>query len=208
MIWSSFPDSALALAMIGSGFIGDQPLHSRPMGSVETNSSAQPSPFWTFSLGFYRQPGVAEACLELQDRCGVDVNVVLFLLWTATLKRHLQTAEVRTLADKVRAWQTEVVVPIRNLRRLLKGAPPLLGKRAAELFRTKIKAVELESERLQQEAMFALAPTLRSEAVETVEEAAQAGLANYQNVMGRQFEVTATKTLLDALRLWESRERV
>jgi uncharacterized protein (TIGR02444 family) len=177
------------------------------MSSVETNSSAQPSPFWTFSLGFYRQPGVPEACLELQDRCGVDVNVVLFLLWTATLKRHLQIVEVQTLADKVRAWQTEVVVPIRNLRRFLKSPPPLLDKGVAELFRTKIKAVELESERLQQEAMFALAPTLRGELAETVEEAAQASLANYQSVAGQRFEITATKTLMDALHLWESRER-
>jgi uncharacterized protein (TIGR02444 family) len=193
--------------MIGSDFTGNQSRHSSPMSSVETNSSAQPSPFWTFSLGFYRQPGVPEACLELQDRCGVDVNVVLFLLWTATLKRRLQTAEVRTLADKVRTWQTEVVVPIRNLRRFLKSPPPLLDKGVAELFRTKIKAVELESERLQQEAMFALAPTLRGELAETVEEAAQASLANYQSVAGQRFEITATKTLMDALHLWESRER-
>jgi uncharacterized protein (TIGR02444 family) len=193
--------------MVGSGFIGDQPRHSSPMSSVETNSSAQPSPFWTFSLGFYRQPGVAEACLELQDRCGVDVNVVLFLLWTATLKRRLQAAEVRTLADKVRAWQTEVVVPIRNLRRLLKSPPPLLDKGVAELFRAKIKAVELESERLQQEAMFALAPSLRGEPAETVGEAAEASLVNYQSVMGRNFEITASKTLVDALRLWGPRER-
>ena len=53
------------------------------MSSVETVSGTQGSPFWKFSLGYYRGAGVSEACLELQDRCGVDVNVVLFLLWMA-----------------------------------------------------------------------------------------------------------------------------
>lgn len=176
------------------------------MSSVATGSSGQPSPFWTFSLGFYRQGGVPEACLELQDCCGADVNIILFLLWSATLRRRLQVGEMRALADKVRAWQNDVVVPIRNLRRFLKTPPPLVDEGTAELFRTKIKAVELESERLQQEAMFALAPSLRYEPVDTVEEAAQTNLANYQNVMGRQFAIPATETLVNALRAWAARE--
>jgi uncharacterized protein (TIGR02444 family) len=176
------------------------------MSSVATNSSAQPSPFWTFSLGFYRQVGVPEACLALQDGCGVDVNIVLFLLWTATLRRHLEVSETRALADKVRAWQNEVVVPIRNLRRFLKTPPPLLDVGTAELFRTKVKAVELESERLQQEAMFALAPSLQYKPADNVEDAARTNLANYQSVMGRQFVTAATETLMNALRLWAARE--
>ncbi len=68
------------------------------MSSVET--STQTTPFWTFSLGYYRGAGVSEACLELQDNCGVDVNVVLFLLWMASLKRRVAPADVKALADK------------------------------------------------------------------------------------------------------------
>lgn len=176
------------------------------MSSVATSSSGQPSPFWTFSLGFYRQGGVPEACLELQDRCGLDVNIVLFLLWTATLRRRLEIGEMWVLADKVRAWQNDVVVPIRNLRRFLKTLPPLVEDGTAELFRTKIKAIELESERLQQEAMFALAPSLHYETADTVEEAARTNLANYQSVTGRQFAIAATETLVNALRMWAARE--
>jgi uncharacterized protein (TIGR02444 family) len=176
------------------------------MSSVATSSSGRPSPFWTFSLSFYRQGGVSEACLELQDRFGVDVNIVLFLLWTATLGRRLEASETRSLADKVRAWQSEVVVPIRNLRRFLKTPPPLLDEGTAELFRTKIKAVELESERLQQEAMFALAPSLHYEPADNVVEAARTNLANYQSVLGRQFAIAATETLVNALGLWAAQE--
>ena len=41
------------------------------------NSTAS---FWDFSVGTYRRPGVADACLSLQDRYGLDVNVLLLLL--------------------------------------------------------------------------------------------------------------------------------
>ena len=52
--------------------------------------SAQGSPFWRFSLHFYRQPKVADTCIALQEEAGVDVNLLLFLLWQATRKRALR----------------------------------------------------------------------------------------------------------------------
>ena len=169
------------------------------MSNVDTIPSAQASPFWAFSLGYYRSVGVAEACLALQDRCGADVNVVLFLLWSATQKRRLNAEAVQMLTDKVRAWHGEVVTPIRNLRRMLKSNPSLLDTGSVAVFRNKIKAVELEAERLQQEAMFALVPSLPFETVTSVDEAAQANIATYQTVTGRSLEATATNTLLTAL---------
>ena len=45
--------------------------------------SSQGSPFWRFSLQFYRLPKVADACIALQEEAGVDVNLLLFLLWQA-----------------------------------------------------------------------------------------------------------------------------
>ena len=56
--------------------------------------SAQGSPFWQFSLRFYRQPQVADTCIALQEERGVDVNLLLFLLWQATRKRAFTAAEV------------------------------------------------------------------------------------------------------------------
>ena len=53
------------------------------------------------------------------------------------------------------------VVPLRNVRRALKSPPPVMAPQAAEGFRTRIKAVELEAERLQQEAMYGLAQSGR-----------------------------------------------
>jgi uncharacterized protein (TIGR02444 family) len=170
------------------------------MSSVETASANQASPFWSFSLGYYRGAGVSEACVELQDRCGADVNVVLFLLWMASQKRQLATDQVRIVADKVRPWQMDVIGPIRALRRMLKTDAPLLDKRSAELFRTKIKAIELEAERLQQEAMCAMAAGMKPETAPSTDAAARASVAAYESVVGRPFTAAAVDTLIAALK--------
>jgi uncharacterized protein (TIGR02444 family) len=170
------------------------------MSSVETASASQTSPFWTFSLGYYRGVGVSEACLELQDNCGVDVNVVLFLLWFASQKRALSADQVKLIADKVRPWQIDVIGPIRALRRMLKTDAPLLDKGSAELFRTKIKAIELESERLQQQAMYAMATGLKTEIAPSSEAAARASIAAYESALGRPFTAAAVDTMIAALK--------
>ena len=170
------------------------------MSSVEPASTPRANPFWTFSLGYYRGAGVSEACLELQDNCGVDVNVVLFLLWQATQKRQFAAVQVKALTEKVGPWQIDVIGPIRGLRRMLKSNAPLLDKGSAELFRTKIKAVELEAERLQQEAMHAMAAGIVSEAAPSSEAAARASIAAYENVTGHPFTPAAVDTLIAALK--------
>jgi uncharacterized protein (TIGR02444 family) len=169
------------------------------MSSVESGPLPQSSPFWTFSLGYYRGAGVSEACLELQDNCGVDVNVVLFLLWLASQKRQLAAGEVKRLADKVRPWQADVIGPIRALRRRLKSDAPLLDKGSAELFRTKIKAIELEAERLQQEAMHALVADLAAAPAPSAAAAARASMSAYQEALGRPLTAAAVDTLIGAL---------
>ena len=79
-------------------------------------SSSQGSPFWRFSLRFYRQPKVADACIALQEEAGVDVNLLLFLLWHATLKRMLSVLEVGELEGRIGAWRDATVIPLRAVR--------------------------------------------------------------------------------------------
>src|ERR1700736_1985006 len=92
------------------------------------------SPFWRFSLGFYRQPGVADACLALQDGCGVDVTILLFFLCLATARRCFPPAAAKALCAKAGPWRDDVVVPLRTLRRRLKDGSSLVERSAAELF--------------------------------------------------------------------------
>jgi uncharacterized protein (TIGR02444 family) len=166
---------------------------------VADTQMQQGSPFWRFSLRFYRQPGVADACIALQDGCGVDVNVLLFLLWLATARQRVPLAAAQDLCAKAAAWRDDVVAPLRTVRRRLKDGSTLVERGAAELFRTKIKAIELESERLQQEAMFALAAGLVTANAATTEAAARANIAAYEHVLAQTFAAQAVRVLLGAL---------
>ena len=73
------------------------------MTDEETDDRA--SPFWRFSLGFYRQPGVADACIALQDGCGVDVNILLFFLWLATMRRCVSPEVAQEVCGKATPWR-------------------------------------------------------------------------------------------------------
>src|ERR1700758_1731733 len=121
----------------------------------QPSEKATDTPFWRFSLTFYRQAGVAEACIALQDECGVDVNLMLFLLWLAANGGQLSVDNIKELDQAVHSWRDLTIIPIREIRRKLKAASTLVEAGKQEAFRTKVKAVELEAERLQQEALYA-----------------------------------------------------
>ena len=153
--------------------------------SDTTTGASQGSPFWRFSLQFYRLPDVADACIALQEESGVDVNLLLLLLWQSTRRRTLSAADVAALEEKIAGWRDATVVPLRAVRRILKSPPGLVAPQAAEAFRNRIKAVELEAERLQQEAMYALAQAgaLGEEAPST-EQAVRANVRAYEEMRG------------------------
>jgi uncharacterized protein (TIGR02444 family) len=162
----------------------------------DAGPSSQGSPFWRFSLQFYRLPKVADACIALQEEAGVDVNLLLFLLWHARQRRRLSKADVAALEAKIAAWRDVTVIPLRGVRRALKSPPALVEASTAEAFRNRIKAVELEAERLQQEAMYALAP-LGAEAGDP-NQAAAGNVGAYQEMLAVRFPSGATGTLLAA----------
>ena len=170
------------------------------MSAAMTETAAQGSPFWRFSLRFYRQPAVADACIALQDDCGVDVNILLFLLWLAGERRQIGAAEVRSLCAAAAPWRDVVVAPLRTMRRRLKEVVPLVERGAAELFRTRVKAIELEAERLQQEALFALAASLPTAAAAEIGAAARANVTAYAAALDVSLPTAPTNVLFAALR--------
>jgi uncharacterized protein (TIGR02444 family) len=162
---------------------------------------SQGSPFWRFSLQFYRQPRVADACIALQEESGVDVNLLMFLLWNATRRRTFLPDQVDWIESKISAWRESAVIPLRSVRRALKVSTLLVPAPAAEAFRTKIKAVELEAERLQQEAMYDLEPHVPSgEEAPSTADAASASIAAYETTLEAQFPASAVDTILAAFR--------
>jgi uncharacterized protein (TIGR02444 family) len=164
------------------------------------DAQAQPetTPFWRFSLHFYRQTGVSDACIALQDDCGVDVNLLLFLFWLAAEGQLLSEAEVRKLADEVRDWRNLTIIPIRDARRRLKGAKTLVEPGKQEAFRNKIKAIELEAERLQQGALYDFTQSGPLGKPAPPPAAARSNVSAYERIMSLTFPRNALDVLLGA----------
>jgi hypothetical protein len=105
--------------------------------------------------------------------------------------------DIKELDAAVRGWRELTIIPIRDARRKLKGAPTILESGKQEAFRTKIKALELEAERLQQEALYASRPRLLGSAAHPTD-AARANLGAYERVLDARFAKTAVNRLLSA----------
>lgn len=113
------------------------------------------SAFWRFSLAIYAQPGVAPACLVLQDQHGRDVNIMLFCCWLGVSGRGRLNRRALELADRaVTGWRHEVVEHFRAARRAVKAA----ALPDSDSIYAKAKAVELEAERLLQRQLADRAP--------------------------------------------------
>lgn len=149
-----------------------------------TAPGATDVPFWSFSVELYGRPGVAPACLALQDRFGCDVNLLLFALWAARNGVALGAADFARLDAAVAPWRASVVEPIRALRRRLKAETLDADPGLAEACRQALLKAELEAERAAQEL---LARTLAVEAAATGEmdrNRARANLENYLAWLG------------------------
>ncbi|MEQ9814607.1 MAG: TIGR02444 family protein [Azospirillaceae bacterium] len=105
-------------------------------------------PLWRFALDIYQRPGVAEACLSLQDDCGADVNLLLFALWCAAEGEELTPDTARAAGAAIAPWSAVAIQPLRRLRRALK--PPVAGvpDDRREAVRNRTKSLELAAERI------------------------------------------------------------
>jgi uncharacterized protein (TIGR02444 family) len=102
---------------------------------------------WEFSLDFYARPGVSAALIELQDRAGLDVNLILFALWHGLSGRGpLDDERLAVAGQAVSPIQTEIAMPLRALRRRLRTALDADIQRLREA----IKGLELDAEKIAQ----------------------------------------------------------
>jgi uncharacterized protein (TIGR02444 family) len=163
------------------------------------NSVSQTPAIWDFVLNYYRQQGVSEAAIALQDAAGIDVNMILFLMWLSGQGKTLAEADMRTLGETSHGWQRSVVVPIRNIRRLLKENAPFVAQDAALAYRKKVQALEIEGEQLQLNGMADAAKSLATHAAPSAEQAARDNLATFAKVSGKTFAPDGVDTFVRAL---------
>ncbi|TAX36592.1 TIGR02444 family protein [Rhizobium leguminosarum] len=94
----------------------------------------------------YGEPGIASWCLEAQNSHTVDVPSLLFFAVADSDGHGADDGEMKRLLDRAGEWRSLFVAPLRQLRLTLRQ-----GRRnTAEIeFYEKIKAAEMEAERLQ-----------------------------------------------------------
>jgi uncharacterized protein (TIGR02444 family) len=113
---------------------------------------------WIFSIGVYGKPGVAPACLVLQERHRLDINLLLFAAWAGAAHGHVLSAAERGRAfAAVGDWHREMVRSLRALRTRLKDGPAPAPSPRTEPLRALVKKGELDAERIEQDLLFALA---------------------------------------------------
>jgi uncharacterized protein (TIGR02444 family) len=120
------------------------------------------SPFWDFSLRLYAKAGVPDACLALQARHGIDVNLLFCCLWLGLEGARLGRSDIARLAARVRDVHEGVVKPLRGARTLLKrlgGADDGSLRPALAALRNAIKKSELDAEHIEQVMLGAARPT-------------------------------------------------
>ena len=116
-------------------------------------------PLWGFAQRVYGQPGVAQACLALQQRFGADVNLLLFAAWLGAARgTPLPDLLARQAQQRVATWHNEIVRPLRAVRQRMKTGPAPAPSGATEALRDALKAVEIGSERIELAMLETLAP--------------------------------------------------
>ena len=108
-------------------------------------------PFWDFSLRVYGSEGVPEACLVLQERYGIDVNVLLYCCWLGASGRGtLDDGEIAAVRGAVEHWHRDVVRAVRAVRQRLKGGFGGAPVDLSEPIRRRIAKIEVDLEHVEQ----------------------------------------------------------
>ncbi|KRA97583.1 hypothetical protein ASD83_10705 [Devosia sp. Root685] len=100
---------------------------------------------WPDMCAVYRDPGLATACLEVQERFGADVPLLLVLSLADRAGHGIARYDLEALVVDSQSWRETVIEPLRRARQGMKGrfnAPAETG------LHDDIKRLELEAERL------------------------------------------------------------
>ena len=72
--------------------------------------------FWDYSLKLWKNDELKVLLLEHQDKQGLDINLLLFLLWISE-QRMILTTDPSQIIELQRRWIDGLIKPIRGLRR-------------------------------------------------------------------------------------------
>jgi uncharacterized protein (TIGR02444 family) len=113
------------------------------------------------AVALYRREGVSAACLALQERVQLDVNVLLFAAWMGVrCARVMPPQDVEKAAALVSEWHRDIVLPLRAVRRRLKNGPMPAPSDQTDALRGKVQSVEIAAELIELAQLGQLADSL------------------------------------------------
>jgi uncharacterized protein (TIGR02444 family) len=105
--------------------------------------------FWSYSLNLY--PAIKDLCLHWQDHLGVNINLLLFLLYLDKQQQSLSEKQLQQLEELLVRFSREVTQSIRTLRRTLPS--PWLESEMQHPLRQQLLNTELAAEKLEQQLL-------------------------------------------------------
>jgi uncharacterized protein (TIGR02444 family) len=152
---------------------------------------------WEFAQRVYGSAGVPEACLDLQAR-GIDVNMLLFCCWAGASVGVLPVSVLGEALAESDRWAESVVCPLRAVRSWMKWDGCALTDGDCMALCNRIKALELEAERLQHELLQRLTervtptPPRRPDVLDSV----AANVAWYFNAVDMHSDLRSSRDLV------------
>ncbi|MCB1969579.1 MAG: TIGR02444 family protein [Geminicoccaceae bacterium] len=147
---------------------------------------SDPQPLWPFVITFYGKPGIARGLIALQDRHGLDVDLLLWGLWVGHECHHrLDDAQRRTARARVGSWQTRVMRPLREARRHIRDHAPL-GEdehERVDALREEVLELEIRLERVELDVLEAIVADCPSPSPMSPSEAHRLAMANLRELI-------------------------
>jgi uncharacterized protein (TIGR02444 family) len=137
-----------------------------------------------FAIAVHEADGVPASCVSLQDRFGLDVNVLLLAAYLGTVLRQMPTAEqLRSARALVDGWHGEVVRPLRGVRRMLKAGPAPAPSAETDAVRSQVAKAELDAELIELDVLdgwaAGLAPSAGQPSAELTTAAMEVAVRSY-----------------------------
>ena len=113
---------------------------------------------WEYSTHHYSYPAVANCCLNLQDQCHQDVNIIFLCYWHGTYHGEISFEKMSAILNFSAEWNKVAIRPLRSARTNLKiwtsqEDQIVIEKESYGTFRENIKTIELEAEKIQQQSL-------------------------------------------------------
>lgn len=117
-----------------------------------------------YAVAIYHHEGVSSACLQLQESAQVDVNLLLFVVWTTSTGYSVSLSDIQAARTLVGPWHSEIVKPLRAVRQRLKQGPSPAPSEETSVLRQKLQSLEIAMELIELDELEAFAARLTTSA--------------------------------------------